>query len=740
MSLKPKEIDLDEHLRFIKYNIDEIFNNNGFEQCNWNTFVTYVFNICVARESYPEILYNITNLILKKQVNSIFIRIKNANFILYKDSNDILKIYSNEWEKYLYNIQLINIIYFYFNKNHTNEVNNIRRNDILEKIEKVEKKILTIENLGFQIWQTDIINPLEHVIIDKIIKILWEGDYKTPNIRMNITVKNIINSFIKIHNIDKQLKLYKNILETPYLSKITECYHNLSQEISKDKNISYYMEEVIKIIEYETQKAILYLDKSSVILVLDECRKQLIINYITFFESECMNIIEKEKDPDLKNIYILLKSINQKQIIIDHFQKYLKCNFEQFVLNYIEKPSEIIENLLNEYNKYVNLIKKHFGNDIDFINLLDIIIKYNIENKLHKISLPRLLANYCDLMLKKSKIKISEEVCTQKLNICVKIINYFSDKDIFIKFYEQKLCKRLICKNSISMELEEYVINLLKTHEGLEYTTKISNMYKDITLINDLNSNFHNYIQENNSDIIKCNIQVLNSFSWPCNSDMPSVTLPIEIEKVMTKFDCFYKDNYKNKKLIWLHNICECDVSLTYLPKQYIITMNTYQLSILSRFENENELKFNDLMYYTKMSEEPFKKYIQTLINASLLISNTNELTSDSVISLNMNYSNKRVKIKILNAVQKDTTEEIKKTTQNVTEDRKIYIKALIVRIMKSRKVLNHKQLTQEILNMNTNAKFSIDNKQIKQCIEILIDRDYIKRSPDNNEEYSYIA
>lgn len=64
-----------------------------------------------------------------------------------------------------------------------------------------------------------------------------------------------------------------------------------------------------------------------------------------------------------------------------------------------------------------------------------------------------------------------------------------------------------------------------------------------------------------------------------------------------------------------------------------------------------------------------------------------------------MKYSNKRTKFRIAGTVQRETPQEVEQTHQAVDEDRKMYLQAAIVRIMKSRKVLKHNLLIQEVRN-----------------------------------------
>lgn len=73
------------------------------------------------------------------------------------------------------------------------------------------------------------------------------------------------------------------------------------------------------------------------------------------------------------------------------------------------------------------------------------------------------------------------------------------------------------------------------------------------------------------------------------------------------------------------------------------------------------------------------------------------ELSPETTLRLNLDYSNKRTRFRITAAVQKETPQEVEHTMNSVEEDRKLYLQAAIVRIMKARKVLKHNALIQEV-------------------------------------------
>jgi cullin 2 len=124
-----------------------------------------------------------------------------------------------------------------------------------------------------------------------------------------------------------------------------------------------------------------------------------------------------------------------------------------------------------------------------------------------------------------------------------------------------------------------------------------------------------------------------------------------------------------------------------------------------------------------------------------------------------MKYTNKRTKFRIAGTVQRETPQEVEQTHQAVDEDRKMYLQAAIVRIMKSRKVLKHQQLitevsTEKVRKLNffiyidfllqvlgqSKVRFAPSIAMIKKCIESLIDKAYIERTANSTDEYSYMA
>lgn len=121
-------------------------------------------------------------------------------------------------------------------------------------------------------------------------------------------------------------------------------------------------------------------------------------------------------------------------------------------------------------------------------------------------------------------------------------------------------------------------------------------------------------------------------------------------------------------------------------------------------------------------------------------VDDKNIIEDKTIFRLNNNFSSKLIKIKILPVMMKETKEQVEVTNVKILEDRNYSVDAVMVRIMKSRKIFSHKELVLEtITQFKSTGKFIPTNDIIKKRIESLIDREYLERSGNDGTEYTYM-
>jgi cullin 2 len=746
MSLKPKRVDFTSTWNDLQETVKGVITLGNVPRGTWNDRFSDVYSLCVA---YPEPLadklYAETKKFLENHVSQQLAKVKKAG------EQNLLSSYHDSWKEFSRGIDYLHKLYLYLNTQH------IKKQKLSDaeltygslSVEATEQ-MKEIGELGLHIWKTSMIEPLEKELVGLLlegIKYDRMGGGKSQY-QPDSTIYGVIQSLVSVEEYKKKgnLDLYEEIFEKRFLSATGEFYREEAAKLLGEGSISQYMEKVIQRIEAEDVRSRKFLYPSSYQKVTSECEQRMVGDHLAYLHSECKPMVAGERRADLANLYRLLKSITgAQQVLLEEVQNHIRQAGLEAVADMKGDTVHVdfVENMLAVHKKYRDLIQDVFQGDQAFVGALDKACTAVINHREPKVASksPELLARYCDSLLKKSSKGISESEIDDKLAASITIFKYLDDKDVFQKFYSRSLGKRLIHIQSHSMDMEEAMINRLKQACGYEFTSKFHRMFTDILTADDLNSKFTTFLQNANTDVgLNYFIRVLQQGAWPLShTGLSPIAVPLLLEKTVQMFEAFYSKQFSGRKLTWLHHLSNGDVRLGYTTKNYIVNMTTTQMAVLLLFDKSDSLSYKELQETTKLTDDQFPRYVQSLLEAKLLLISGDQLSPSSTISLNLKYTNKRTKFRIAGTVQKETPQEVEATHHAVEEDRKMYLQAAIVRIMKSRKVLKHNALIQEVLGQSK-ARFAPSISIIKKCIEMLIDKQYIERTANSTDEYSYVA
>ncbi|KAL7062207.1 hypothetical protein AAHC03_01701 [Spirometra sp. Aus1] len=362
---------------------------------------------------------------------------------------------------------------------------------------------------------------------------------------------------------------------------------------------------------------------------------------------------------------------------------------------------------------------------------------------------------------------------------CLKmdIFKYMEDKDVFQKFYSNMLARRLVNGLSISDDTEVSMISRLKGACGFEYTTKLQRMFQDVGSSRDLNIKFSEYLSENptSQSLLKgvdFSIMVLSSNAWPFQAQTAFV-IPPELAHCFEVFTNFYQKQHNGRKLSWCYHLSRGDVVTHYTKSRYTFQVSTYQMAVLMLFNKDLVNTVSLIQSQTGIEMSTLVQVLHILLRARVLklfdpnnpkderrtsktadasaVATTaakrsvDEDASDTVIGpetqlrLYTDYNNKRFRVNLNMPVKTEAKQETEQTLVNVESDRKVIVQACIVRIMKTRKVMPHNQLINEVITQ-LSSRFKPTIPLIKHSLNSLIEREYIKRDLNNRETYEYIA
>ena len=662
----------------------------------------------------------------------------------------LLSYYTECWTDYTVGAGFVHHIFRYLN-----------RYWVKREMDEGKSAVYDVYTLCLVLWRRHLFEPLQQPLLHAVLEHI-ERQRNGELIDTHL-VKLAIESYVSL-GIDQQdptrptLEVYEEKFSKPFLEDTTRYYAAESEQFLQNNSVPDYLKKAEQRLHEEKERVDLYLHSSSLAPLLHTSEKALLSAHAQLLQENFRVLLEHDRREDMERIYRLLDRIDDglkplRAIFNEHVQQAGLAAVERIATEGTDDsadsadPKDYVEALLAVHTSYNALVTSCFGGDAEFVKALDNACNEFVNrNKVCKSSSsrssPELLAKYCDNLLKKGSKNVDDNDVEATLQNVMVIFKYIEDKDVFQKFYTRHLSRRLVGGQSSSDDAEASMLGKLKEACGFEYTNKLQRMYNDMQISKDLNDAFRTSQGLNEAAApFDLEILVLGGGFWPLTTPTSEFRIPPQLQKVYDQFHNFYNGKHSGRQLQWLFQHSKGDVRVNYADKKYTFSVSTYQMSILLAFNDALTLSYEELAAQTGLTvREQLVGALNIMLKAKVLL-----LESDgaklgepgSRYTLNTGFKSKKLKINLnmpIKAEQKAETEETHKT---IEEDRKLLTQSAIVRIMKARKTMKHTLLVQETITQ-VKSRFTPKIPDIKKCIDILIDKEYLERS--GKDEYQYLA
>ncbi|TPX64061.1 hypothetical protein SpCBS45565_g06144 [Spizellomyces sp. 'palustris'] len=734
MSLRPKRVDFNASFPAFRQELLNMFHcTTDRAKVSGIDMFQQVYDLCT---SYPkphtELLFQSIDDLLREHVSGVL------QTILSRD--DVVTAYARAWEKYRVAASYANIICEYLNR----MLLKMRPpfGDTKRPFSHGRYLKLSVEALAFHIWKETVLEGLQTHHGNRLVFQLldWIRQDRDGYLVLHDVIYNAINSLVQLNqHTDQPLQLYIEMFENPYLEDTRDYYARESNtQIAQDR-ISCYMRKIHERLADEGARSARFCHHTSLERVIKECELQCITAHHRELYAEFRVILENER---FAAYSLLSRSADGISAMLNIFENFIitiaRDGIGRLGSSLTKDPREYAESLMSLQAKYMGMCDEVFAGNLAFTAAVDKAFRSIVNSAVPSTSssAAELLARYCDLLLKRTAKGLIESEVDDKLSRMITLFKYLDDKDVFQKFYSRMIAKRLIYGTSLSEEAELNMLSRLKVAAcGVEYTSKLQRMFTDVTISNDLNVGFSKYAQLNSINLgTEFSILVLTAGSWPLSASGSGFVLPSVLEKSVSQFTTFYGKHHNGRKLTWMHHLARADVKINRMDKRYELNVSLYQLGVLLLFNVTPSLTIHDIVHQTKLNNSEVERILKIFVDINLLT-----VTDTQTYVVNLGFVSKRTKIKINTALQTETPQEVTAARKAVDDDRKLYLQAAIVRIMKSRKELSHIQLVQQVIDQ-AKVNFAPSIPVIKRCIEQLIEKQYIDRVPHTRDRYVYIS
>lgn len=748
--------DVDSTWLTLRTGIDGIMTNlhSGLNLADYMKLYTTVHNFCTSQKAVSfnagslgahrgahllgEDLYKLLNEYLAQHLTGLVEESKSHT------EEALLAFYIREWNRYTNAAKYIHHIFGYLN-----------RHWVKREMDEGKKSVYDVYTLHLVKWRDVLFHQVVHKVMDSVLKLV-EKHRNGETIEYN-QIKLVVDSFISL-GLDENdshkptLNVYRFHFEKPFLEATKVFYTNESKQFLAENSVVEFMKKAEARLEEEENRVQLYLIGDIIIQLKKACNQVLIEDHSNLLRDEFQVLLDNDREEDMARMYSLLSRIAGG---LDPLRAKFENHVRKAGLAAVAKvasdadklePKVYVDALLEIHTQYQGLVKRAFNDEAEFTRSLDNacreFVNRNEVCKSGSNKSPELLAKYTDILLRKSSTGVEDGALEETLAQIMTVFKYIEDKDVFQKFYSRMLARRLVHSNSSSDDAETSMISKLKEACGFEYTSKLQRMFQDMQISKDLNTGFKGHVQASiEGKNLDSTYSVLGTGFWPLTAPGTNFNPPEEIAQDCERFTRFYKHKHDGRKLTWLWQLCKGDIKANYVRNAkmpYTFSVSVYQMAILLLFNEKLQNTYEEIAQTTQLNSESLDPALLVCLKAKVLTCDSGaKVGPGNTYSLNLDFKNKKYRVNLNVGMKSETKQEEAETNKTIEEDRKLLLQSAIVRIMKARKKMKHQQLVSETINQ-IRSRFVPKVADIKKCIEILLDKEYLERLED--DELGYLA
>ncbi|KAJ2556623.1 hypothetical protein EV175_001883 [Coemansia sp. RSA 1933] len=635
------------------------------------------------------------------------------------------------WISYTQQLAIIKCVFLYLDRTYVLQTQNV-----------VSLWSMGLDVVKRHLIDCDMSSRLTRLIIGEIAN---ERDGKTVDQKPLVT---LLSMFV-------ELNLYSQPFIPSFINATREYYERESrrhvgllvpiQQQSADiensadgMDVPQYLSHVMRRLEEERQRVSNYLVPSSKGTLLSITLTELLEKHTEkLMTTSFSTMVDRSMLSDLANLYTLLLSANRIDSLRRHWATYVKKTGMRMV-QAPEIDVSLVSTLVEFKRKLDGILHGPFQKHTRLANAQRKAFEEFVNSRRNKPI--QLLAKYVDQCMRPNSKVASEDDLDTLFDQVVALFMFMQGKDLFEAHYRRDLAKRLLLNTSASIDAEKLMVQKLRSECGSGYTSRLDGMFRDMDISEDFFEKFGNSHHAEDSKNIAFHANVLTQAFWPTYEPMDLVT-PSQVEQAQDSYVEFYKEKHSGRKLQWQHSLGTCVLKVRFDEGAKELVLSLVQGTVMLLFVNSDELSYKQIQENTALEGAELRRILQSLscgkhrVLAKEPRSKT-VLETDKFI-FNTKFSSSHSRVKISQVITKEVEVESKEVEESVQVDRMYRVDACLVRIMKAHKKMEHNDLVSDLAKQ---IQFSISTLEAKERIEMLIDRDYIKRDDNDVSVYHYIA
>ncbi|XP_013193169.1 cullin-5 [Amyelois transitella] len=748
-------------------------------QVEWQDLFVAVHSVCLWDERGP---YKLRDAL--QQDIMMYIKQAQARVLAQREDQALLKAYIAEWGKFFTQCNYLPTPFRQL-ENSINNISKVTSSNTSNSQKKNNNNNIEdslVRKLMLDSWNQSIFMDIKQRLQDSAMKLVQaERNGESFDSQLVIGVRE---SYVNLcsNSIDK-LQIYRDNFEAAYMQATEEFYKLKANEHLLANGVQSYMKYADQRLKEEEARAHRYLEpgSGSVAALTQCCEKVLIGEHLPTLLAESAPLIKAGETEKLQLMFRLLDRIPEgvTPILRDLEAHIVSAGLADMVASadIITTDSEkYVERLLDLFKRFSTLVKDAFIDDPRFLTARDKAYKCVVnDTTVFKLELPssallrgskgtapeskcpELLANYCDMLLRKTPLskRLTTEQIELRLRDVLLVLKYIENKDVFMRYHKAHLTRRLILDSSADSEKEEDMVEWLR-EVGMpaDYVNKLARMFQDIKVSEDLNTQFRG--ETTRHDAI--NIKILNAGAWARGSERVTVSLPLELEDYIPEVEEFYKKKHSGRKLQWYHHMSNGTITFANSVGRFDLDVTTFQMAVLFAWNQRplEKISYENLRLATELPDPELRRTLWSLVAFPKLkrqllcydpaVQNPKDFAENTTFWVNQEFAlvktgkpQRRGKINLIGRLQLSTERSQLEDNHSIVQLRILRTQEAIIKILKMRKRISNTALQSELIEILKNM-FLPSKKMIKEQLEWLIEHKYMRRDDEDINTFIYMA
>lgn len=490
--------------------------------------------------------------------------------------------------------------------------------------------------------------------------------------------------------------------------------------------------------------------------LLNLVRKSLFVDRLhTHLRAGLASLMAVEDFAHIEHLYALARETGSEEVLRAFWLDHIKSSGAALVQDESKEEQVIVQEIIAMKDRLDRAVSKSLGDSKVFADGLKESFESFMNSRQNRPV--ELIARFADYQLRGAGQSVATPLSPEEegrlmsvLDKVIMLFRFVQGKDSFEAIFKKDLARRLLYSRSVSVEAERSFVAKLKAECGSAFTSRLEGMFKDMDTTKSTMAAYQKTAAQQarkrplppQASRMDFTTTVISYGIWPSAPPL-AVQLPPLIEEEQQAFADFYDSQHASRILKFNQGLGHCVLKANFPQGLKEIQVSVPQAVVLLLFnDTADQLSYGEIQARTGLDDANLTRTLHSLswgkINILEKTPGTREILPTDMFAFNAGFTSKHHKIRINNIASREAAEEIPVSpSEEVAADRQYLIDAAIIRVLKRQKSLELYKLVELV---SEQIKAPLGAAECSKRLEMLMEREFVTRSPENPNIYTYLA